>query len=446
MATLVRNITTNDKVRELLKKVNLNALFISWDDAGRYKGSCVGDNISDMTLRCEKDEGKSGSNMPMIRNPNFSDVTGDIPLDAINISVGNATGNTKHVVPLRDYLKHFGKYEGVEEDEEVDLLLERDNVVLANAQCCVLPCEDGGTTEFCVNLYNYQTTISNPAVLVLVVTKDGTSAQVLNSNTTKLYFNDNGTARAFQIERMKDVRERRTGKPQKAVRSHKEMDSEESAENSILVFQIPLKVPPPQYGGYSTGSSYDNILLYDTLCYGGGGASGEAYGCEDYKEEESEEESAGGAGGLFDDDDDNWSTGTGYCVEKSVPTVIEQVSAPMPATATAPSVPKKRGKGADMGVISLGSERGEYTGTKGFKLERDPELPIRLTYQCYRVTDEDTLDDDIVHDIRDHIDYVMSNAISEGSLVTDTSDRATESTKEKKKVEVVETAENNETK
>ncbi len=56
---------------------------ITWEDTGRSKFSCVGPNISDMTLQVE------GNLLPIIRNENFSDFTYELNTDELFISVGN---------------------------------------------------------------------------------------------------------------------------------------------------------------------------------------------------------------------------------------------------------------------------------------------------------------------------------------------------------------------
>src|SRR5262245_52409758 len=64
--------------RALAKKHGLDILDLTWEDTGRYKGSCVGPNISDMTIQVSQRTG-GGTQvitcMPVIRFPNFSDKT-----------------------------------------------------------------------------------------------------------------------------------------------------------------------------------------------------------------------------------------------------------------------------------------------------------------------------------------------------------------------------------
>jgi hypothetical protein len=50
---------------------------------------------------------------------------------------------------------------------------------------------DNNTTEFAVQLLNYQSSSDNPSVLVILATKFGTSAQIIETLNQKLFFNDN---------------------------------------------------------------------------------------------------------------------------------------------------------------------------------------------------------------------------------------------------------------
>ena len=129
----------------------------------------------------------------------------------------------------------------------MNLYHSRDASVLTSAQACVLP-SDSGKVEFAVDLYNYQSSREEPAVLVVMATAYGTSAQVVCGGNTVLYFNGNGTSRLFKAERLADYRVsqgKSTGGP---------MTTEEKALNGIYIFQIPLKVKMCSRGGYGVFS------------------------------------------------------------------------------------------------------------------------------------------------------------------------------------------------
>jgi hypothetical protein len=62
------------------------------------------------------------------------------------------------------------------------------------------------------------------------------------------------------------------------------------------------------------------------------------------------------------------------------------------------SIYRKTKHTSGMGILSLGKEYGRFKGIRGLTLMRDPNFPIRLTKQYYRVTDESYITE---HDIID---------------------------------------------
>src|SRR3990172_8264497 len=92
----------------------LNIVNLMWEDTGRYKGSTVGPNISDVTIQVQhRDPGTRQyqlSLMPVIRYPNFSDLTADISPDEFYLLVGNESGGSLQKVNLREYLVNFRRY------------------------------------------------------------------------------------------------------------------------------------------------------------------------------------------------------------------------------------------------------------------------------------------------------------------------------------------------
>lgn len=237
--TQIAEIASDPKIRELAKKYLLACVRVMWEDSARTPGSCWGPNISDMTLIVKNRQ----SLMSVFRPPNFSDTTHDVPIDQFNLNVGNVSG-FEGIVPLSEYLKNAGKY--CRNDDIGSLFCEeRDSVVLTSTQCCVLPCQGEGETQFAVQLFNYQSYDEDPAVLVILVSKDGVSTQVVGNENQKLFFNNDGRACWFKIERLGDVRKRRGEDTEgKAVERFSEMSAAERMENCLMVIQVPLKVKP----------------------------------------------------------------------------------------------------------------------------------------------------------------------------------------------------------
>lgn len=78
-----------------------------------------------------------------------------------------------------------------------------------SAQACFLPIPKEGEAPFNVAIYNYQSSRRDPAVLAIVSTAQGTSAQVLQGGKEKLYFNKAGKKASFIGQRLSDNRRER---------------------------------------------------------------------------------------------------------------------------------------------------------------------------------------------------------------------------------------------
>jgi hypothetical protein len=344
---------------------------ISWEDSARYKGSCWGPNISDMTLKLSG----SGSCLPMIRYANFNDRTADLPIDSFKVTVGNeSSGASLKRIPLKEYLQNIGEYVKTSSGTPCPSMYceEKDKNVLTSAQFCVLPLAEG-TTEFNVSLYNYQSFASDPAVLVLVCSQKGTSAQAVFSGTTELYFNTAGEAANYVAERLKDER-KRLGKDVDA-----KMDSDEQERNCLFIVQIPLEQKPrARTRGFGLESmSYsvkEQCLTTDLLeCY-------------------------------------------------SEP-ILTEISAELEChaatfTRKSATTKKAKGRGMDRAVISVGKTHSKFEGIKDYTLKRDTRFPIRLTFQFYLTTDEQDVPEPLWKEMKQNIDGVYSKSAAVGSLVT----------------------------
>lgn len=355
---IVTNIISCLETEFLLEARGLKAYSITWEDTGRDKWSSVGPNISDMSLIVKDNKQLT----PVIRNPNFSDVTYDVPIENFRLKVGNEEeGAETKTISLKDYISNIGKYNQKLVDAE-SLFDKRDSHILTNSQCCVLPVTKGTKTEFAVQLFNYQGFTGNPAVLVIVVSKEGTSTTVLTDSKQRLYFNNKGKSHWFSVERLEDVRERKGDRNTK-VNSYKEMKDEEKTDNTLMVIQIPL---------VQTARKQEVIKMFCMdISYNGG--------CEEQDCDEQDHE-------IY----------------------------------FAPQKLKKKSKnGMDMGQITLGSCEGDYYSGEKYKLVRDSRFPIRCTFQSYRVTDEDFISSKDVIDISNQINEVAKMAVASGSLVVE---------------------------
>jgi hypothetical protein len=259
--------------RDLARRYGLSILDLTWEDTGRYKNSSVGPNISDMTIQVQHRVNRYGnyelSCMPVIRYENFSDKTGDVPLDKFYILVGNEKGENLKPVTLKEFLGDIRAYMSDPSSWQGfrrSLLAPRDSHALVSAQACFLPIPQEGIAEFNPVLFNYQSSQGNPAVLTIVATREGTSVTVIdntrdgfNAGRTwgqRLFFNQNGERASFTGKRMSDYQ----GEPGNISRGKK--GDEKAGLNMVLLIQVPLKQYRQRYASAPVYSmACDNFVM-----------------------------------------------------------------------------------------------------------------------------------------------------------------------------------------
>ena len=249
----LKKLTGNTTAQAFAREHGLSIQKVSWEDTARDKKSCWGPNISDMTLLVTDSSGKD-VRMPVIRQPNFTDKTHDVAIGEFSAFTGNEIGEEEITeIPLMDYLKdpsdffNNGNVKG-------SLLCERDAKVIHNVQACFLPAGKAEEVKFNVALFNYQSYEGHPAVLTLVNSCKGTSAQIIDEangyDGQKLYYNKNGNRCSFIAERLKDVR----AAEGKTIEG--EMSKTESMNRKLQIVQIPLKVKERPMRMYAKSMGY----------------------------------------------------------------------------------------------------------------------------------------------------------------------------------------------
>ncbi len=250
-----RSMIANPEAQRLAQQYGLNILDVTWEDTGRYHNSAVGPNISDMTIQIQQFNPRNRayelSLMPVIRFPNFSDRTADIPLDRFFILVGNEKGNPLERVSLKQYLEDFRNYLHTPRSwagTQRSLLAPRDTHVLVSAQACFLPIPPQGEATFNPVLFNYQSYEKNPAVLAILVTRQGTSATIIDNKRDafeagmtwgqRLFFNKNGERASLVGQRASDFGvSSGSGEITSA-------QAEAAGMNMVMLIQVPLKQAP----------------------------------------------------------------------------------------------------------------------------------------------------------------------------------------------------------
>jgi hypothetical protein len=353
---LTASMTHDGNARSLAKKHELEILDLTWEDTGRFKGSCVGPNISDMTIQVASD--KRVTCMPVIRYPNFSDKTADISIDDIVLRVGNEAGKPLHNVKLRDYLRDLRKYLSKPDSwkgDETSLLAPREKEVLVSAQACFLPVPASGKAEFNPVLFNYQSYKGTPAVLAIVATREGTSATIIDNVRDafgagaawgqRLFHNQNGERASFTGTRMKEFVEA-------GGDANDQVTSMEDAKglSCVMLIQVPLVQPErPRRAG----------------------------------------------------------------------PMIAACAAPMAKSASGILRSMSRRSDVDEAVIGHGEVEGPFTEIANLAIKRDPRFPIRVTVQFYKATSNGVVSAQDMTELATQIESVYKDAKAVGSLVCD---------------------------
>ena len=370
----VENMPNDQNLLDRARRFGLDVVNLTWEDTGRYEGSSVGPNISDLTLQVREPLGAGQDRthlLPVVRYPNYSDKTGDIAMDKIWIKVGNQSNRSQTVaVPLsevlgnmRAYLSHPSSLNG-----KGNFLAKRDSHVLTSAQHVFMPLPAAGKVEFTPVLYNYQSSQGNPAVLTLMVTREGTSATIVENNSgdqsyqswgQQLYFNNKGQRTTFTAERKSAVKAR-IDSGQATTGDAGALDE---GSDMVMVIQVPLvhQVPYPE-------PAFDQVA------------------------------------------------------PAAAPAGASKAAKAKDSSAAIGSVAQERSD-VEQAVIGHGSDKGPFAEMANLNLVRDTQFPIRVTVQFYKATSNGVVSDGDLQAMHDEIQQVYSNADYVGSLVVPNGDR-----------------------
>jgi len=349
----------DEEALRLAQEHGLDLVNLTWEDTGRYYGSSVGPNISDLTIQVTHQlpstslRAGSGGDcaltlMPVIRYPNFSDLTADISPDDFYLLVGNERGDDLERITLTEYLKHFRSYLTDPDSwasREGSLFVGRDTHVLVSAQAAFLPVPRSGMAEFNPVIFNYQSYQGDPAVWTIVATREGTSATVIDnvrdafpagwSWGQRLFFNQDGERASFTGERLSDFVSTRP------VSLDSPEAAGESGLNMVLIIQVPLR---------------QKVSLRDLLPDVG---------------------------------------------------------------AMAPGAEMAAKSDVETAVIGHGEVEGPFTEIDGLAIQRDRNFPIRVTVQFYKATSDGFVSSADMQAVADQIDRVYEDGDYVGSLVVD---------------------------
>jgi|JI10StandDraft_1071094.scaffolds.fasta_scaffold07816_2 hypothetical protein len=360
----VANMIGDHELIGMVARHQLNLVNVMWEDTGRWEGSSVGPNISDVTIEVEAGPGQTFL-MPVIRHDNFSDKTSDVRLDRIFVPVGNQRGGKLQTITLSQLLANPGRYlskAGAGKIKGGTLLAPRDRHALVSAQHAFLPVPKAGKVNFWPVIFNYQSYQDNPAVLTILVTRQGTSMTIIDNardNTAggswgqRLYFNHDGDKAPLLAERLKDVMAKgRTENGESAASLGEDA-------NLLMLIQVPLKQKDEPRRGMLMGAS-----------------AGEGYAESD-------------------------------------------MAAPMaaPSVASGGASQSRRARDIDTAVLGHGPTTGPFVELDGKTIERDPRFPVRVTVQFYQATSTGVASAEDIARMAAQIDKVYAKGDYVGSLV-----------------------------
>ncbi len=346
-------------LQQRAQALGLNVVNVMWEDTGRFQGSSVGPNISDLTLQVREQVpgGFQTHMLPVIRHPNFSDRTADVAARKLWVRVGNhRRGGQLHAVPLdevlsnmRAYLSDPGSLLG-----DGDLSAERDTHYLVSAQHVFVPIQARGTAEFNPVLFNYQSAPGAPAVLTLLVTRQGTSATIIENRPgdqtlqgwgQQLFFNHAGQRTVFTAERRSAV----AARIEAGETTAQDQGALEEGADMMMLIQVPLRYPERRRPAFPSSMA---------------AAPAEA----------------------------------------------------MPRRSAAPPRGEERSD-VEQAVIGHGDDLGPFREMGRLALVRDDRFPVRVTVQFYKATSNGIVSDADLRDAHRQIERVYEDGDFVGSLV-----------------------------
>ncbi|MBK9031154.1 MAG: hypothetical protein IPL61_07430 [Myxococcales bacterium] len=357
----VASMIGDEHLSQMVAAKQLNLVNVMWEDTGRWEGSAVGPNISDVTIEVEAAPGQTFL-MPVIRNSNFSDKTADVRMDRIFVPVGNHKGGKLKTISLTKLLADPGRYLSKADAGKIkggSLLAKRDGHALVSAQHAFLPVPKNGKVNFWPVIFNYQSYQDNPAVLTILVTRQGTSMTIVDNarDTTtggswgqRLYFNEDGEKAPLLAERLKDVQAKGT------TANGERADTLGEDANLLMLIQVPLKQKDPPRRGLAMAGGYAEMAAPSAASGGDGDGA-------------------------------------------------------------ARSSASRRERDIDTAVLGHGETTGPFTELDGKTIERDARFPVRVTVQFYQATATGGVDASDIDRMAAQIDRVYAKGDYVGSLV-----------------------------
>jgi hypothetical protein len=368
------------ELRERAIQRGLDVVDVAWEDTARAIGSPLGPNISDLTLQVRRQvaaDAWADALMPVLRHPNFTDRTADVPADRFFVRVGNERGAPLATLSLLELLRDVRRFStnpetlasGGPKDAPLDLTAPRDSHFLVSAQAVFLPIPQAGKATFHPVVFNHQSAPGSPAVLAILATREGTSMTVIENRSEdrtvrgwgqELYFNEGGHRAAFTAERRSNVEARIAA--QGGPRTEADRSALGRGADIMALIQVPLV-----------------------------------------------HEHRGALGGL------PGGKGEGYGYEFSDDPILPGTLGPNDATIRVRPGPVR--SDLERAVLGHGPRLGPFFEGQGSRLVRDARFPVRITVQFYKATSDGVVTDRDLDAISRTLESAYAHADFIGSLV-----------------------------
>ena len=380
----VAGMVEDPAIQQQVRRRGLDIVNLTWEDTGRAQGSALGPNISDFTLQVmgtDHDGTPASALMPVIRFPNFTDRTGDVPADRFYVRTGNESGGALTTTPLTELLADLSRFVAAPATipgaagpgQPLRLLADRDTHFLVSAQAIFLPIPRRGKAEYNPVLFNYQSAPGSPAVLTILATREGTSVSVIENRNEdgarrgwgqELYFDDAGQRAAFTAERRSDVAARIAA--QGGPRTEADRSALGKGADVLALIQVPLKHKSHGVLGGMNPGGYLYEFSDDPL----------------------------GAGGFGPND----------------------------ATIRVRPGPVAISPDLERAVLGHGPRLGPFLEGHGTTLVRDDQFPVRITVQFYKATSDGVVTEADLDGIQRSLTSTLDHADFVGSLVVPAGD------------------------
>ena len=176
-------MVSDGEAQAVASRHGLQLVNVLWEDTGRFQGSSVGPNISDVTIEVASGDGAAdarahaGPAPAQLLGPDRRRAARPrLPARRERAEGRGGAGDLAPRLPRRP--GRFLSAPGAGRIQTGSLLAPRDTHALVSAQAAFLPVPKQGKATFHPVIFNYQSTARNPAVLTILVTRQGASLTV----------------------------------------------------------------------------------------------------------------------------------------------------------------------------------------------------------------------------------------------------------------------------